>query len=71
MLITTGQDMSGVSCMMLDDKNPLEYMTSQELGESICKHREHVKRLLAEAKLRRSKAENLRDRLGESLQKDK
>jgi hypothetical protein len=55
---------------MSDDKKPSECMTSQELDESIRKHREHVKRLIDDAKLRRSKAENLRDCLDQSLQKN-
>jgi hypothetical protein len=55
---------------MLDDQKPPQYMTSQELEDAIRKHREYAKRLIVEAKLRRTEAEKARLRLAESLQKD-
>lgn len=40
--------------MISDDKHP-QYMTSAELEEAIRRHREHTKKLLAEARSRRAK----------------
>lgn len=39
--------------MISDDKSP-QYMTSAELEEAIRRHREHTKKLLAEARSRRA-----------------
>lgn len=39
--------------MMLDEKFP-QYMTSAELEEAIRRHRDHTKKLLAEARNRRA-----------------
>jgi hypothetical protein len=39
--------------MTLDEKSP-QYMTSAELEEAIRRHREHTKKLLAEARNRRA-----------------
>jgi len=55
--------------MQPDLKLP-QYMTSQELEEAIRKHRDHVKRLLAEAKSHRAEAEGLKNRLDKRLKKD-
>lgn len=41
---------------MFENSKNLRSMTSQELEEQIRKHREYVKGLLAEAKLRREQA---------------
>lgn len=40
--------------MIIDDKSP-QYMTSAELEEAIRIHREHTKKLIAEARNRRAK----------------
>jgi len=40
--------------MISDDKQP-QYMTSAELEEAIRRHREHTKKLIAEARSRRAK----------------
>ena len=43
-----------VKCdMILDEKSP-QYMSSAELEEAIRRHREHTKKLLAEARNRRA-----------------
>lgn len=39
--------------MIFNDKSP-QYMTSAELEEAIRRHREHTKKLLAEARNRRA-----------------
>jgi hypothetical protein len=39
--------------MIRDEKSP-QYMTSAELEEAIRRHREHTKKLLAEARSRRA-----------------
>jgi hypothetical protein len=39
--------------MIFDEKSP-QYMTSAELEEAIKRHREHTKKLLAEARNRRA-----------------
>jgi hypothetical protein len=40
---------------MISDDKPPQYMTSAELEEAIRRHREHTKKLLAEARSRRAK----------------
>jgi len=56
---------------MSDELSPPKHLSSQELVDAIRKQSDHTKQLLREGKLRRADAERLRDRLNESLQKDK
>lgn len=56
---------------MSDELKPTKHLSSDELINAIRKQSDLTKQLLREGKLRRADAERLRDRLNESLQKDK
>ena len=45
--------------MMIFDNKPPPYMTSAELEDAIRRHRDHTKKLVAEARKRRAELSNL------------